>query len=1020
MAGRLLLILLILAGSHAVINAQVPRIDNIDRAVAYPNMPVQITGQGFSANPADLQVWFGNVQGTILSSSVTSIDVLVPAQARVSPVEVINLVSKRSGKSGPMVMPTFSGSDPMGTFTLQSFASPANDIFDMCTCDFNLDGKTDIVGSKFRDGASNLMLMTNTSTVHANSTTLGFTVSSIPLASIPTYSLACGDLNGDGKPEIVATRGGNSSGSNVYIFPNTSAGTISFGTPISLTLTPGDFGKEVAIRDLNGDGRPEIIVTNSQTSLFYIFENKLTSATITAAQFTRINKSIPENVANDGTIAGTLALVVEDFNGDGWPEIVVTPSKSYANQKTFILANPANGTLNFTQIVKFTVNGTANINDLASADFNGDGKLDLVYSDRQSAKAFVLLNQGGLDFTSVNGMTGFPVADAWGVDVADMNGDGLADFIVGSRNFTTPEVNIFTNNGGATPGFAKSVIATTPTKGNWFVKAADYDGDSKPDIAVTTTNNVNNFSIDIWRNTTCHDAKILNDNPLTICSGQSIELQAVPVDGVAFTWSGGSASGAKNTIAYTDAGTITVTAVGEGGACTSTASIVVNAGAGLPPGKPTILQPDVVCAGGELKLATASVGGATYLWTGPNDYAHSGTSNEAVVTNAAAIGNKGNYFLRIKVGDCVSEESSAKFVDVIAPAAFSITGVTPICAGQPLSLSVNTDPAYDFQWKFNGTAVASEDQSQFPKVGRNAVGADAGNYTVVATHKTFVSCKTETPAFTMQVFNAPSASVTFTPNVVCEGAEVLFNGSNSTVHSGAPVQYTWSFGDGKSRVGDNLTTVTHTYTASAAAVSPSLTISYPGITGCSNTFNVPVFAVSAVTNPEISSVPESVTALCSGSELSLTASGSFSSFTWNNGQTTPTITITQPGVYWVQTINADGCLGRAEVEILPRTSGCSDTGSELLISKMFTPNNGDNLNDTWRIIGIENLDTQCNANIFDGRGRRVVTLTKDELQAGWRGTTAASGGADLPQGTYYYVIGCPDGRRVTGSVLIAR
>jgi hypothetical protein len=186
---------------------QVPQIDNIESLVSYPNMSVQITGSGFSSTPAQLQVWFGNVKGTIISSTPSFIEVQVPPQARVSNVEVINLTSRRSGKSREMLVPTFSGVQPMGPFTGQVFPSPANDVFDLCSCDFNLDGKTDIAGSKFRDGASNLMLMTNTSTVAANATTLNFTVSSIPLAATPTYSVACGDLNGDGKPELVATRG---------------------------------------------------------------------------------------------------------------------------------------------------------------------------------------------------------------------------------------------------------------------------------------------------------------------------------------------------------------------------------------------------------------------------------------------------------------------------------------------------------------------------------------------------------------------------------------------------------------------------------------------------------------------------------------------------------------------------------------------------------------------------------------------------------------------------------------------
>jgi gliding motility-associated-like protein len=1013
--------LFLFLGFPMILAGQVPQIDNVEEILSYPNMSVQITGSGFSSTPAQLQVWFGNVKGNILSSSETFIDVQVPPQARVANLEVINLTSKRSGKYREMVVPIFSGVQPLGNFTGQTFASPANDIFDLCSCDFDLNGKTDIVGSKFRDGASNLMLMTNTGTVASDNATMGFSVSSIPLASIPTYSVTCGDLNGDGKPELVATRGGNTTGSNVYIFPNTSAGTISFGAPVPLDLISGDFGKEVAIRDLNKDGRSEIIVTNSQTNVIYIYENKLTTATIVANQFTRVDKMVTGNNATDGSVAGTLAMVVQDFTGDGWPEIVVTPSKSYTNQKTFILTNPANGSVNFTSISNFTVTGSANINDLASADFNSDGKLDLVYADRQSSKAFVFLNQGNLAFNSVNGSNGFASSDAWGVDVADMNGDGLVDFVVGSRNFTVPEINIFTSNGGSTPTFSETTISTTATKGNWFVKVGDYDGDSKPDIAVTATNNINNFSIDIWKNKTCHQPVIFNDDPLTICTGQTITLNAAPVPAVSFSWDKGTNTGNTSDITIADAGIITLTATGDGGACIATTSITINAGAGIPPFAPVITQPTVVCAGAEFKLESSSVAGATYIWSGPDDYSFSNSVNEAVVTTGATIEHKGNYFLRLKVGDCFSAESPAKFVDVIAPPAFAITGISDICAGQSLSLSVTSSTDYDYQWKKNGSDIAAETQSIFPKSSRNAAASDDGSYTVVASHKTYTTCIIETSPFVLDIFTAPVASLTFAPEPVCVGTQIMVDASGSAVDPSASLNYSWDFGDGETMPNETTSTTTHIYTAVQSSIDVSVTISYIGITACTSSSSTTSFDVSDATAPTIITIPEGTTDMCpDGTEtISITVPETFTSYTWSTTQTTQTIDVTQPGIYSVETVNAGGCAGTAQFELLVRV-GCGSGEDDLVVSKLFTPNNGDAFNDTWKILGIENLNADCEANIFDGRGRRVITLTQSDLLAGWRGTNRPSGGADLPAGTYFYVIGCPTGKPITGSVMIAR
>lgn len=996
------LFLLIISITFSVVAIGQPRIDNVERIAGFPFSTVQITGVGFSANAADLQVWFGTVRGTIVPpSSESLITVTVPASARLSYVEVINVSTKRSAKSTKKFMPVFSGVQPFtNNFTVTS-SSNADDIFDLCSCDFDGDGKPDIAGSKFKDGKSNIMMLRNTSTVAANNTTTSFAQTSIALA-FPTFSVSCGDINGDGKPDLVASRGGTSTGNSIFVFQNTSAavGSITFAAPIQLDIIVGNFAKQINIRDLNRDGRPELIVTNGTSNTIYIFENKLTTTTIIAAEFTRIDKVVTGAVSGDGT----LALETADLTGDGWPEIIVSPNANAT--KVFILTNPADGTLAFSTVGSITIGGGQNINDIAVADFDHNGSLDFVIADRSAGggKAFVFLNRGGLIFQSVNGVTGFAAPVAWGTDVADMNGDGFVDFIVSNRKFSAPEeISIFISDGATTPVFTKFSI-TTP-KANWFSLAGDFDGDSKPDIAATSTNNVSQFSVDVWKNRNCHQAIILNDNPLTICSPQIIPLKAVPLQGVSFSWTTGD-SGPTSNIDVTDAGVVTVTAVGEGGTCSTQANITIVNGGGTAPADPVITAPSGVCAGNSLTVTTTT-SADLYEWTGPNNFTSS-VQNPPAITNVTAA-NAGLYRLRVRIGGCFSNIVE-KQVDVIAPDAFSISssiGSSGVCSGQPATLNVTLVSGYDYQWKKDGVNVGTNSTAySIPSVAES----DQGSYTVFISHQT-VTCTSTTAPFVLNVVAAPVASFTRTPALICVGTQASFNASGSTVDNTATPNYSWTFGDASSGTG---VSPTHTYTSAQSNVAATLTITYSGITGCTSSSNPPTFNVNSATAPVITVDPV-VTEICpDGSEIvTLSVAGTFTSFDWSTGGATASIQVDEPGTFTVETVDANGCTGNAQT-ILTEKPGCDGGEITPAIPKVFTPN-GDLANDLWIITSVPNIQ-ECTMNIFDGRGRRILE-TKSFPATGWDGV---ANGKPVPDGTYYYVLGCPGSKPVTGSVLIVR
>jgi hypothetical protein len=302
------------------------------------------------------------------------------------------------------------------------------------------------------------MVLKNTSTPG----NLAFTSTSKPV-TIQTDHTSCGDLDGDGKPDVVFTRSGAPRNS-VHIIPNTSStGTINLTSPtINLFLDNLHFATRSYIHDLNKDGKPEIIVSNSFNNTFYIFINESTTGAISF-------NATPLKLNVTGAI-NTYGIDVKDLNGDKLPEMIIT---QFQSNHIFILKNQSTGTINFAEAQKITLTG--NLNKIVTVDLNKDGQLDLVTTSTLTNQLFILFNQstastiafgGNITLSSGNG--------PWGLDIADIDGDRDPDIIAATKNESNLDVFLHDGN-NASPGFVRTQIPTSKPPRN--VIAGDLDGD---------------------------------------------------------------------------------------------------------------------------------------------------------------------------------------------------------------------------------------------------------------------------------------------------------------------------------------------------------------------------------------------------------------------------------------------------------------------------------------------------------------------------------------------------------------
>jgi hypothetical protein len=327
--------------------------------------------------------------------------------------------------------------------------------------DLNGDGKPDIVITNKVDETISVLLNNGDGTFAPQ---VVYNVGGVPA------SLAIADLNGDGNLDVVVALPvvGESQGSQIAVLYGKGDGTLRPYVLFSTGVAP----QFVVAQDLNGDGKPDLVVAN-------VGKPGDLNGTVSVL----INNGSGKFPSHTEYATGVapLALVVADFNGDHKPDLAVANScgsDPTCNVSTLgtvsILLGNGDGTFQAQSTLSVGYDPDA----IVAADFNGDGKADLAVGNFNDSTVSVLIGNGDGTFKPKVSYT-VDHGQPYGIVAADLNHDGKLDLAVSTTGATT--VSILLGNGDGTFQSHKDYWAGN---GAGILAAADLNGDSNIDLVV--------------------------------------------------------------------------------------------------------------------------------------------------------------------------------------------------------------------------------------------------------------------------------------------------------------------------------------------------------------------------------------------------------------------------------------------------------------------------------------------------------------------------------------------------------
>lgn len=335
--------------------------------------------------------------------------------------------------------------------------------------DIDGDGKLDIVVTN--NTSSTISVLRNTSSIGA----LSFTRTDFSAGNQP-QPLAIGDIDGDGKLDVVV---GNYSNKTISILRNTSnVGSVSFATFFTSFFVPNN-PRSIVIGDIDGDGKTDVAVANSGSSnVVSVFRN--TSS---------VGSMVLNAPINYATGTSPSSVIIGDLDGDGKQDLAVANSGS--NDVSMFLNSSIVGSISFTTTPNLAVGSLPS--SIKAGQIDSDGKLDLVVVNRGNNNVSVLRNTSSIGLLSFATHTDFAVGNGPNcVVVADLDGDGRAELAITNasarnlivlNNRTSSSTISFLGVNNISLGTSLAAIAIT-----------DLDGDTKPDVVIVD-DSINSVSV---------------------------------------------------------------------------------------------------------------------------------------------------------------------------------------------------------------------------------------------------------------------------------------------------------------------------------------------------------------------------------------------------------------------------------------------------------------------------------------------------------------------------------------------
>ncbi len=264
---------------------------------------------------------------------------------------------------------------------------------------------------------------------------------------------ASGDFNGDGIPDLAVS---NALSTTVSILLGSNRGTFTAGTALQIGATPS----RIVAGDFNRDGNVDlaVVVSANSTVVIYLGNGDGTFTASTTPLFT-----LPQPTS----------IVVADMNGDGLQDLAVL------SQNGYVTVQLGHGDGTFTPSV-FGSSPGGFVRSFVQADFNGDGVADLALANESYPGGLtILLGSGDGSFTVASTISA--TTPQYVIAVGDFNHDGKPDLAAGSNG----ALAVYLGNGDGTFTQAANALST----GYIFSLAVgDINNDGNPDLIAADVN----------------------------------------------------------------------------------------------------------------------------------------------------------------------------------------------------------------------------------------------------------------------------------------------------------------------------------------------------------------------------------------------------------------------------------------------------------------------------------------------------------------------------------------------------